>query len=144
MLNLMRKAQLWVTIVLLLGCVVVSPITRAQSPELEGYLKKIGELHSKAKYTEALKVVEKAEELAKQELGETHVYFALVLSWRGIVYEDQGRYVEAELPFTRALEIDEKVLGPDHRDVATPLNNLAHNYGSHLRFVNLQPLLTTR
>ena len=37
---------------------------------------------------------------------------------------EQGKYDEAEPLFKRSLEIDEKVYGPDHPDVARGLNNL--------------------
>lgn len=37
----------------------------------------------------------------------------------------QGNYAKAEPLFQRSLAIREKALGPDHPDLATPLNNLA-------------------
>lgn len=37
----------------------------------------------------------------------------------------QGNYAEAESLFQRALTIKEKVLGPEHPEVATSINNLA-------------------
>lgn len=37
----------------------------------------------------------------------------------------QGRIAEAEPHYRRALAIQQKVLGPDHLDVASSLNNLA-------------------
>lgn len=37
----------------------------------------------------------------------------------------QGKYNEADELYQRALAIDEKVLGPEHPDVATDLNNRA-------------------
>ena len=37
----------------------------------------------------------------------------------------QGKYAEAGPLYERSLAIREKVLGPDHPDVATSLNNLA-------------------
>ena len=44
------------------------------------------------------------------------------------LYDDQGRYADAEPLYKRALAIREKALGPDHPDVATSLNNLAELY----------------
>ncbi len=44
------------------------------------------------------------------------------------LYDDQGRYAEAEPLYKRSLAIREKALGPDHPDVATALNNLAELY----------------
>ena len=41
------------------------------------------------------------------------------------LYQDQGRYGEAEPLYKRALAIREKALGPEHPDVATSLDDLA-------------------
>ena len=41
------------------------------------------------------------------------------------VYSALGRYAEAESLFLRSLSIKERVLGPEHPDVAKSLNNLA-------------------
>ncbi len=42
-----------------------------------------------------------------------------------VVYEDLGRYAEAEPLYKRALAIREKALGPEHPSVATSLENYA-------------------
>jgi tetratricopeptide (TPR) repeat protein len=49
----------------------------------------------------------------------------LSLSNLAILYHEQGKYVEAELLYKRALAISEKALGKDHPDVATVLENMA-------------------
>ncbi len=41
------------------------------------------------------------------------------------LYDDQGRYAEAEPLYKRSLVIREKVLGPGHPNVATSLENYA-------------------
>ncbi len=41
------------------------------------------------------------------------------------MYDDQGRYAEAEPLYKRALAIVEKALGPEHPDLATSLENYA-------------------
>ncbi len=53
----------------------------------------------------------------------------------GELYRLQGRYAEAEPLYKRALAIKEKVLGPEHPEVATSLNNLGLllNYSVLLR-----------
>jgi tetratricopeptide (TPR) repeat protein len=56
------------------------------------------------------------------------------------VYYDQGHYVEAEPLYKRALAIDEKVLGPDHPNVAIRLNNLAWLYQEQGRNAQAEPL----
>ncbi len=60
-------------------------------------------------------------------------------TWRGL-YDDQGRYVEAEPLYQRSLAISEKALGPEHPDVATSLNNLAELYRDQGRYGEAEPL----
>jgi tetratricopeptide (TPR) repeat protein len=45
-----------------------------------------------------------------------------------MLYQDQGRYADAETLYKRALIITEKAQGPDHPDVGNRLNNLAMLY----------------
>ena len=61
----------------------------------------------------------------QKALGPQHQYLASTLNYRARLYDEQGRYAEAESLYLRALEISEKGLGPEHLDVATSLNNLA-------------------
>ncbi|MFC2108097.1 tetratricopeptide repeat protein [Candidatus Bipolaricaulota bacterium] len=42
----------------------------------------------------------------------------------GGVLQDLGQHAEAKAAYERALEIDEKVYGPDHPKVARDVNNL--------------------
>lgn len=56
-----------------------------------------------------------------------------------ICYLDK-RYEEAEPLCKRALEIDERELGPDHPDVATDMKNLAELYRAQERFGEAEPL----
>ena len=44
------------------------------------------------------------------------------------LYIDQGRYSEAEPLYMRALEASERVLGREHPDTLTSVNNLATLY----------------
>ena len=45
-----------------------------------------------------------------------------------MLYDNQGRYAEAEPLYKRALAIYEQELGPDYAEVAISLNNLAELY----------------
>jgi CHAT domain-containing protein/Tfp pilus assembly protein PilF len=56
------------------------------------------------------------------------------------LYREQGRYEGAELLFRRSLEIREKVLGPDHPEVALALHNLAGLYLKQGRYSEAEPL----
>ncbi|MEL6854402.1 MAG: tetratricopeptide repeat protein, partial [Cyanobacteria bacterium J06607_13] len=54
--------------------------------------------------------------------------------------ESQGRYEAAEPLFQDALALRRKLLGDDHPDVATSLNNLAGLYESQGRYDEAEPL----
>ena len=53
---------------------------------------------------------------------------------------ERARYVEAGPLFQRSLTIREKVLGPEHPDVATSLNNLAALYRAQGKYEEAEPL----
>ena len=57
-----------------------------------------------------------------------------------MLYDDQGRYADAEPLYKRSLAIREKALGPDHPDVALSLNNLAELYHAQGRYADAEPL----
>jgi tetratricopeptide (TPR) repeat protein len=56
------------------------------------------------------------------------------------LYHARGRYADAEPFYQRALAIRERVLGPDHPDVALSLNNLAVLYDAQGRYAEAEPL----
>jgi CHAT domain-containing protein/Tfp pilus assembly protein PilF len=56
------------------------------------------------------------------------------------MYNEQGRYADAEPLLKRALAIYEKALGPDHLDVGTSLNNLAFLYYAQGHYADAEPL----
>ena len=62
------------------------------------------------------------------------------LNSAGLAYHKAGRYPEAEPLYKRSLKIREKVLGPEHPDVATSLNNLASLYRNQGRYPEAEPL----
>jgi CHAT domain-containing protein/Tfp pilus assembly protein PilF len=57
------------------------------------------------------------------------------------LYEDEGRYADAEALTERALTIDEKALGPEHPTVAIALHNLAYDYQDEGRYADAEPLV---
>jgi tetratricopeptide (TPR) repeat protein len=73
-------------------------------------------------------------------LGPDHPWVALSLNNLANLYDQQGRYADAELLYKRALVSREKALGPDHPDVTTSLNNLASLYDGKGRYVDAEPL----
>ena len=56
------------------------------------------------------------------------------------LYHSQGRYVEANPLYERALAIREKALGPEHPDLATNLYNLAELYDNQGQCAKAEPL----
>jgi tetratricopeptide (TPR) repeat protein len=57
-----------------------------------------------------------------------------------LLYYHQGRYEEAEPLLQRALDIVEKVRGPEHPNTATSLNNLAELYYAQGRYEEAERL----
>ncbi|MEZ5578736.1 MAG: tetratricopeptide repeat protein [Candidatus Competibacteraceae bacterium] len=56
------------------------------------------------------------------------------------LYQSQGRYGDAEPLYQRALAAREKVLGPEHPDTLSSVNNLAGLYQSQGRYGEAEPL----
>ncbi len=56
------------------------------------------------------------------------------------LYDNQGRYSEAEPLLQEALAMSKRVLGDEHPDVATSLNNLALLYDNQGRYSEAEPL----
>ena len=65
---------------------------------------------------------------------------ATTLSHLATPVAERGDFAQAEALLERALAIREKVLGPDHPDVAIVLNNLAHVYFLQHNFVQEEAL----
>ena len=65
---------------------------------------------------------------------------ARLLNAAGLYLYERGRYGEAEPLYGRALSIRERVLGPEHCEVASSLNNLAELYRTQGRYAEAEPL----
>ncbi|MEQ8961601.1 MAG: CHAT domain-containing tetratricopeptide repeat protein, partial [Coleofasciculus sp. C2-GNP5-27] len=72
--------------------------------------------------------------------GEDHQAIAYSLNELGILYDNQGRYSEAEPLYRQALEMTKRLLGEEHPHVAQSLNNLALLYRSQGRYSEAEPL----
>ena len=70
-----------------------------------------------------------------------HPDTAMSLNNLAMLYQIQGKYLEAEPLLRRALEIYEQQLGADHPDTAMSLNNLAMLYQTQGKYLEAEPLL---
>lgn len=61
-------------------------------------------------------------------LGNNHPDVAQSMNSLACLYQDQGKYEQAEKHFVTALHIREMALGERHPDVGMSLNNLASLY----------------
>lgn len=65
---------------------------------------------------------------------------ARLLNQAGEYLQDRGQYTQAEQFYQQALDIREQVLGPEHPDLATSLDNLATIYEFQWKFEQAEPL----
>ena len=94
------------------------------------------ELRQKARYADALKLLQKQCEIRERILGTEHPDTAETYNDIGFVYDDLGGYASALDWYQKALRIRETVLGKDHPDTATTYNNIAlvyYNQGDYAR-----------
>ncbi len=75
-----------------------------------------------------------------RETGKDDAKLGAALNNLALMYDEQGRYADAEPLYKQSLEIGEKSLGKDHPDVAHSLNNLAALYYAQSRYVDAEPL----
>jgi tetratricopeptide (TPR) repeat protein len=95
--------------------------------------KKLEELRQAGKFVEAIPLAQRVRARSPTTATLRHRSTALL-------YDNQGRYADAEPLYKRALAIREKTLGPDHPDVAQSLNNLASLYDHQGRYADAEPL----
>lgn len=65
---------------------------------------------------------------------------ARLLNQAGLYSFERGQYSDAESLYGRSLAINEKTLGPEHRDFASSLNNLALLYKTQGKYTDAEPL----
>jgi CHAT domain-containing protein len=118
-----------IALVMLLSCVAISRATPARADHAEDMIRlnrqyqqqKSGSQFAAAEATarQGLALAERADQ--KQNLSDW-------LNLLGTVLRSQGKWTEAHEVWTRALQIEEKLSGPDHADTANLVNNLANLY----------------
>ena len=80
--------------------------------------------------------------LEKREntLGKEHPSTLISLNNLALLYNNQGRYEEAEPLYIRALEASERTLGKEHPHTLISVNNLAELYNVQGKYEEAEPL----
>ncbi len=76
-----------------------------------------------------------------QSNGRDELAVAMTLNGLASVYQDEGRYRDAEQSYRRSILTLEKNLGRDDKALASPLHNLADLYLETGRYKDAEPLL---
>jgi tetratricopeptide (TPR) repeat protein len=76
----------------------------------------------------------------EKALGSEHPDTAQSLNNLASLYDDQGKYDEAEPLYKQALAIREKALSSEHPDTASSMNNLAWLYDDQGKYDEAEPL----
>ena len=112
---------------------------QAQQETWERHIQASVAAYQQGNYGEAEAQIRLALEAAKA-FGPDDLRLATTLNNLAVLYDEQGRYAEAEPLYKRALAIMEQVLGPEHPDVALNLNNLASLYRFQGKYAEAEPL----
>jgi tetratricopeptide (TPR) repeat protein len=115
-----------------------SPPTGADLTKLT---RQVEELEKAGKYSEAIALATKLEELYEKTDGATHPSTVASLGKLGELCTKFADYTRAEPLLRRALETSEKVLGPEHPDTARTLNKLGNLYANMGDYAKAEPIL---
>lgn len=85
-------------------------------------------LYQQGEYADALKVMKKSIEVAKETFGPHHHTVSLSMKNLAMLYSIGGNYSEAESLYKKALSLDENILGRDHIFIADDLKAMAELY----------------
>src|SRR5438046_2433058 len=88
-----------------------------QQTDIGAIHKRFEEFYNAGNYAAALLEAQRLEAAVKARFGVNRTIYAAALSNLAIVYENLGKFTEAEGLHRRALMIKEKALGSDHPDV---------------------------
>jgi len=131
-----RWLRLLLPLVLALG--LAAGPARAES--LQAIYDRFQKFYGVGNYDAALIEIQNYEAAVRRREGTASRCYAVALNNLALLYDNQGRYAEAEPLYKRALAIWEKALGPDHPEVAMGLNNLGNLYEDQGRYGEAEPL----
>ena len=85
--------------------------------------------------------LERARHLRRRELGEKPPERRSSMNDLAALFEEQGRYDEAEQLYVMTLRTQKRILGEEHPDTLRTMSNLANLYGSQGRMNDARPLV---
>lgn len=88
----------------------------------------------------AREILDQGAKKIEAELKDQPLMQARLMYTMGNVYSSLGLYKKAQPLLERALKIREKLFGPNHKDTAESLNNLASLYWEQGRYAEAEPL----
>jgi eukaryotic-like serine/threonine-protein kinase len=91
-------------------------------------------------FPEAQRNEERALELRRRALGETHRDTVLSMNDLGLIFLEQAQYGRAEPLFAKALEISRRLHGEQDADTLSAMNNLASIYHKQGKHAQAEPL----
>ncbi|NQT33302.1 MAG: tetratricopeptide repeat protein [Candidatus Omnitrophica bacterium] len=109
-------------------CLLFTTTVFAQEESASELTDKAMELYQQEKYSEAFKMLKKALEVNKKNLGPDHPDVSDSMFYLAQLYSSQGKYTEAEPLYKQALVIRVKHSGPDDSSVANILESMAYFY----------------
>ncbi len=93
-------------------------------------------------YPEAERQVERALELRRQALGETHADTLKTMGSLTQIYGMQAKFVQAESLNVKALQIQRRVLGEEHPETLSSMDNLGSIYRRQGKYAEAETLFT--
>jgi predicted Ser/Thr protein kinase len=93
-------------------------------------------------YTEAQRQMERALELRRRVLGESHLDTLSSMGKLGEIYWFEGRFPQAEALYMRALDIGRRVRGEEHPDSLDILSGLGRVYNAEAKYPQAEALYT--
>jgi tetratricopeptide (TPR) repeat protein len=112
----------------------------AQQGDLNAIFRRFSEFYDAGNYPAALVEAQKFEAGVRARFGVNHANYGAALNDLAMVYEAQGKYVDAEELFKRALAIYEKTRGASQPIVANTINNLAAVYDEQGKYADAEGL----
>jgi tetratricopeptide (TPR) repeat protein len=131
----------WLVLLGGLGFFIVECLKSFAQDDDPGVLnQQVFQLYQQGKIQDAIRMAERALEVAKRARGREHLETAGALNNFGFLLKKIGDYAKAEPLYQEALRIRRKAFGPEHPDTASSLNNLAELYRAMGDYGKAEPL----